>query len=309
MKPTAKVQFSMATNASTLDADRLRVVIPHWLRTFAGSLTELTVVVDPTPPTGRIAALHGSIGSLDQVRSVLAEFAQGDSRVKVENLPFGDRLSCVLRKWFGAERPIRCQAGTPIAAFIAAFEAASGPLILRADCDMLFYESGWLDAAARALSEDAADLVEPAPCGGLGPGYPVVSTRALMIHAGHWRDRILPLRAARLTGVRRVHRFLTGRPTWLALEQMLAKEEEQGRIRVAHLPEALGCSLHVATRDQATKPYIPMVVASMEAGAIPATQRRAGQNFCDSAWLAIDRPTSERGGADRSQLEPAPNES
>ncbi len=46
MKQTAKVQFSMATNASTLDADRLRVVIPHWLRTFAGSLTELTVVVE-----------------------------------------------------------------------------------------------------------------------------------------------------------------------------------------------------------------------------------------------------------------------
>ena len=210
MKPTAKVQFTMATNASMLDAERLRVVISHWLRAFAGCLTELAVVVDPNPPTGRIAALHDSIGSLDQVRSVLAKFAQGDSRVKVEDLPFGERLSCILRKWFGAERPIRCQAGTPIAASSQHSKQRQAHLSLGPIVTCCSMKLGGSMLPPECLAKMLADLVEPAPCGGLGPGYSVVSTRALMIHSGHWRDKVLPLKAARLSGVRRVHRFLTG---------------------------------------------------------------------------------------------------
>jgi hypothetical protein len=286
MMPPASLTFSMTTNASSLDADRLRLVIPHWLRVFGESLAELKVVVDPTPPTGRIAALHGFTGSLDEVGDVLSEFARLDCRIEILDLPSGDRLNTILKEWFGEDRPIRCQAGTPIAAFVAAFEAASLPLVLRADCDMLFHEAGWLHVAASLLEAGHADLVEPARCGSAAPIEPVVSTRALMMHSLRWRGSVLPIRAARVDRLRQLHRLLNGRPSWLALEQMLAKEHERGKIRISRLTESLGCSLHVAIRDQARLPGMMSVVASMEKGAIPWQQRRAGFDFSEASWFA-----------------------
>jgi hypothetical protein len=228
----------------------------------------------------------GTNGTLADVRDLLAAFERGDTRVRAQDLATGAQLDAILARWFGADRPIRCQAGTPIAAFVAAFEAASGPIVLRADCDMLFHEAGWLDAAARMLEAGDADLVEPMRCGDSLPPMPIVSTRARLIHSDHWRSRVLPLHASRLDWPRRLHRRLHGRPPWLALEQMLSRAVERGRIRTAHLPEGLGCSLHVATRDEARLAIVPRVAEAIATGLIPAEQRLAGPNFSLAAWTA-----------------------
>jgi hypothetical protein len=281
---------SVVTNASPLDVDRLRLVIPHWLRVFGTALRELHVVIDPTPPVGRLAAPQGSNGTLADVREFLASLERSDRRIHSQTLVPGARLEAMLAKWFGADRPIRCQAGTPIAAFVAAFEAASGPIVLRADCDMLFHEAGWLDAATRMLVAGEADLVEPSRCGRRGPPTPLVSTRALLIHAERWRAHVLPLQARRLDWPRRLHRRLSGRPPWLALEQTLSHAVERGRIMMVHMPEELGCWLHISTREEARLAIMPRVAAAMEAGLIPAEQRLAGHNFSAASWAASSLP-------------------
>ncbi len=287
---SAATQVSLATNACSLDADRLRLTVPHWLRAFGERIAEIVIVLDPTPPVGRIAVLHGGEGSLDEVRGALDELRRLDSCVRVKDMPTGAELSAILGRWFGRARPMRCQAGTPIAAFVAAFDLASGPIVLRADCDMLFHENGWLGAAVEQLRDGHLDLIAPARCGGEPAA---VSTRALLLDKSHWASAILPIHAGRLGWLRRAHRRWHGRPPWLALEQMLEKERQSGKVRFADLPESLGCSLHVARRDEATLPVMPSIVAAMEAGAIPASQRAAGMNFDARGWPA-GFPADER---------------
>ena len=92
----------------------------------------------------------------------------------------------------------RCQAGTPILPFVRAFDAARFPIVLRADCDMLFHENGWLGVAVDLLMVGTVDLVEPPRCGGVIADDAEVSTRALMLARSSWASRVLPLRPTRL---------------------------------------------------------------------------------------------------------------
>lgn len=275
--------FSIATNASCLDAARLSITIPHWLRVFGRQMSELVVVLDTTPPSGRIAELHRVKGSLEQVRDVLNELQRLDDRIVVKVLPAPDKLNGILANWFRSGYPIRCQAGTPIAAFIAAFEFTSNPVVLRADCDILFHESGWLDKALYCLQQNGVDLVSPAMCG-QSMVSEHVSTRALMLHRSRWHANILPVRAWRIDPLRRLHRWFLDRPPWLPLEEMLEKERKNKKVSLVTLPESLGYYLHICTHKDAQLPNMPSVVASVELGDIPEAQRRTGGNFVAEYW-------------------------
>lgn len=278
------MQISLTTNACALDADRLRLTVPHWLRVFGERIDEIVIVLDSTPPVGRIAALHGSQGSLAEVRKALDELRRLDRRVVVRDMPTGDEMAAMLGRWFKRGRPDRCQVGTPIAAFIAAFELASGPIVIRADCDILFREDGWLEAACSQLGQGRADLLAPARCGQPDGARFDVSTRALALDKPRWHAEVLPIHAWRLDWLRQVHRRWYGRPPWLALEQMLEKERRADGLRFASLPESLGYALHVARRDEACLPVMPEVVAAMESGVVPPKQHAAGMDFDVRYW-------------------------
>ncbi len=281
--------FSLVTNACASDAARLRLVVPSWQKTFGSRFDELVIVLDTEPPSGRIASLHGRVpaAGLAEVRDVLRELAGADPRIRIEELPGPEGLAETARRWFTYGEPLRCQAGTPILAFVRAFDSATrNRIVLRADCDMLFHEVGWLDEAQRLLTAAEADLVQPA---GVGEGAEAsaVSTRALLLDGERFAERCLPMRPARLDALRVVHRWWQGRPPWLALEQMFAREVEAGRIRHRVLPAGLGSSMHVSTRDEAALPGMDAVAVAFGSGEIPAAQIRAGQNFERAAWKAI----------------------
>ena len=292
---TTQARISVVTNACALDADRLRMTLPHWLRVFGDRAAELVVVIDPAPPSGRIASLHAATAGEDvasmlaEVQAVLDELTEADSRVRSTMLPSGATLDAILQRWFRNGRPLRCQAGTPIAAFIAAFESATEPLVARLDCDMLLHDAGWIDAAITSLCSGGAEWVEPPRCG-LRPERTIeVSTRVSMLHYPRFSHRLLPMRPWPLDRLRRFHRWWHGRPPWLALEQMLEKERRAGRLRFHYLGDepnaaSLGMSLHVPTRDHARLPIIESVVAAVEAGEVPAAQWAAGPNFRVEAW-------------------------
>ncbi len=286
MKSASCTHVSLVTNVCSIDAPRIRMVLPHWLRVFGGCLAELVVVVDPTLPSGRISRLHGSKGSLEEVRETLDELKRSDFRIRVIDMPTGTDLANILKKWFRSGRPIRCGAGTPIAAFIAAIEAASEQIVFRADCDMLFYNAGWLRKGIDELTIGRLDLLEPCnlSANDCGP----VSMRAVMLNQQRFEERLLPMKAFRMDILRRFKASWEGRSPWLPLEQMLEKERQGGRLRFVRLPLEYGHSLHVVTRDDAGLEIIPKVVAGVEAGLVPNSQLASGENFVASAWRDFD---------------------
>jgi hypothetical protein len=278
----------MASNVCLADWPIVRYSVPSWLRVFGTALAEVVVVVDEHPPTGRIAELNPDLWDKGRLWHELSVLKKHDPRVRVLRLsecPSG----AVSQKWFGESCPARCQAGTPILAFICALEATHQDWVLRTDSDMLFSEAGWLEAAEHLL--DQGLLVEPPR---LALETPVVSTRAIMMKRSRFA-KFLPIKPWRLSPLRRLHRAVKGRTTWLALEQMLEREKRKGRIKHSILTRTWGFSLHVVRRQYSTEPWFGTVVKMVEAGKVPIEQA-AQWDLSPLCWSAVPevRPSEIR---------------
>lgn len=279
--------FAIATNACSTDDERIGHTVTSWLRTWEDRLTEILIVVDREPPSGRIANLHGDGGSRSRLDDELRRLQVADSRIRIVDLPPKGQLDHTLARWFGQDRPMRCQAGTPVAAFLYAMEQVRSDPFMRADCDMLFYDDGFLDEAIRLLGQ-GVDLVEPPRLGGQSDRpRPQVSTRALILDRKNLHPK-LPMEAHRLDWLRRVHRALQGRSTYLALEQMFEREVRSGRLTHQVLDGAYGLSLHVPRRRHFAGNGINGVIRRVEAGDIPPRQLRAGWDLVPSKWESLD---------------------
>lgn len=276
--------FSLCTNACATDDARIAHVIPSWLRTFKGRLTELVVVVDRTPPTGRIAKLHRH-GNLEKLDAVLAELQQAHSLLRVVNLPDRQKIKPMLRKWFRGGQPIRCHDGSPIAAMAYTIDQARGPLVMRTDCDMIFHDDGFIDKANRLLQSEFG-LVEPPRVGPIEDEG--LSSRALLLNKQRFESIALPLRVQRIDFLRRIHRRLHGRPTFLAFEQILRAAVENHKFKFCRLDAALGYSCHIGLRDQFLRPDIQSVISDLEIGHPPERQRQASWDFAPQAWDSPD---------------------
>jgi len=284
-------RISLVTNACANDINRIRLIFPHWFSVFGDRISDFTVMLDRYPSTGRIATLHtteGALGhseKLSAVEVLLYEQMAMEPRMRVLDVPMGAARVAIGHKWFGARGASidRCQAGTPVAAFIAALEAGRERFVLRADCDMLFHEAGWLDAAIALLASGDADMVEP-PRHRPDRGDFKVTTRATMIDAPAFVRKILPMKPHSLDPLRSFHRWVRGCPSWLSLEQMLQKERGAGRLRYVVLSPELGQWLHVTSNDEAGLPMMPSVAEAVRLGHIPDSQRRAGWDFVAEAW-------------------------
>jgi hypothetical protein len=288
--------ISLVTNVSANDLPRIKVIFDHWRAVFSGRLSDFSVLVDGSPPTGRIAAQQTSIiglshgEKLSRVRAELEAQARLDPRMQIRDVPIGLDRDRINQAWFGRPDIDRCQGGTPISAFAAAFDAGQSRFVLRADCDMLFHDNGWIDAAIDILDSQGADMVEP-PRHVADQGQFKVTTRALMINKPAFAATVLPLVPARLDPARAILRQLQGRAPWLALEQTLEANRQSGRLRYKVLPPDLGQWLHVTRNEEAALPIMPTVAKAVLAGNIPPAQNQAGWDFVEAAWLDIDNQT------------------
>ena len=261
--------FSLATNACALDGTMLAHTVPHWLRVFGDRVAEVVVVVDREVPSGRIATLHRDAAQLVPLDDSLNQLVRHDTRVRVVELQQLELLP-IQEKWFGSARPVRCQAGTPVVAFVTAIESAHQDLVLRCDCDMLFREDGWLAQGDVELANHC-NLYEPPRLDQTAKTD--VSSRAFMVRKSVFRGR-LPLRNLRLDPLRILHRTLHGRPTWIALEQMLQRAVQTREL--AHRigsDTRLGYSLHALRRSFANEHWFEQVVRAVEFDDLPLEQR------------------------------------
>lgn len=279
--------FSIATNVSLADWRTIRHTIPSWLRIFGDQVSEVVLIIDTQRSVGRIADLHGRFTDLDTLLKEVERLKRLDDRIRASTILSEKEMKKLLKKWFKKSMPIRCQAGTPIAAFIQAVEESEAEMVLRCDSDMLFFENGWLGKAANFFEEGIYDLIEPPHLGFRGNQDSPVSTRAFLIQPHTFAKTCLPMKAHRLDCARRVHRCFHGRPTWLALEQMFSLEKTRGKLRHCILNEQLGFSLHIPNRSSVMIPGFENIVSNVECGRVPESQRMSGMNFNPSKWPPV----------------------
>lgn len=279
--------LSLVSNLSCYDLPRLERIVPHWLRVFGDRIEELVLVLDPVLPTGRIARLHREAVSAEVMASAVEALALNDSRVRLECL---ERVNAeqTLARWFRPRGSIRCQGGTPILAFVAAIDMARNDLVLRLDCDMVFSGVDWLEPTVRGVLAREWDLGSPPR---VGESATVVSSRAFLLDRAHWRATFLPIRPSRLDPLRSLHRWLQGRPPWLALENTMDAMRQRGCLRHGAVDQAEGASLHVIHAAEAAASDFPAALSRLERGEVPVAQRARGWNFDPSVWRDV-KPTS-----------------
>ncbi len=286
-----KESFSIAANVCAADGAMILHTVPSWLRTFGDRLSEVLLVFDERPASGRLARQHRKVFEKGQLRDALADLVKLDSRIRCSVLNY-DLVARTGRKWFQEPNILRCQAGTPIFAFVQAIEESSGDIVLRTDADMLFCDNGWLDQALRMLQCNENDVVEPPKLGmEFHPSFQLVSTRAFMVRRSQFVANCLPLKAHRLDPARRVHRFLTRRSSWLALEEIFEKEKKSERIRHIILQPQLGFSVHVYNRDDVHVDSFARMVSLIESNRVPPNQIEQGWNLVRAAWLPSPVPS------------------
>lgn len=242
--------------------------VPHWLRVFGERLREVVIVVDDQPPVGRIGKLHHGHACKAQLFEAVDALTHLDDRVRF--LRLGDlNIEATQQRWFGSARPVRCQAGTPILPFAAAVDAALEDFVLRCDSDMLFVEHGWLDEGIERLKRGTHVYEPPRLHLEISPR---ASSRAFLIQRSSLYDR-LPLRHLCLDPARSIHRIITGRPIWIALEEMLERSSANGDlVHQIGKDTDLGFSLHAWRRTYAESCQFGDIVASVENGRVPEAQ-------------------------------------
>jgi len=264
--------LSLVSNATVADGATIRRIVPHWLRVFGPWLREILIILDTEPLEGRIAELQYGQSRPEELQEAIRVLEAADPRVRFAAL---QTLSCAAtqRRWFGNAHPVRCHAGTPILAFAAAIDNAESNVVLRCDSDMLFCEKGWvLDEAIPCLQE-GVDVYEP-PRLQSGTSETPMSSRAFMVAKealyGH-----LPLCNLRLDPLRVLLRTATGRPRWVALEQMISRAAAKGQLshKIGWNTD-LGFSLHGLKRSWIASPWFEDVVRSIELGQVPDAQRK-----------------------------------
>jgi hypothetical protein len=279
------VKFSIAANVCAADAVLIRYTVQNWLRVFGQRLSEVILVVDERPASGRIAEQHRGVSGSQDLYKALADLVEQDTRVRYCVLDYC-ALAGAGQKWFQEPNILRCQSGTPIFAFIQAIEEASNDIVLRTDADMLFCDHGWMDEAIKILQSNESDIVEPPKLGmQFRPAYQLVSTRAFFVSRSKFFASCLPLKAHRLDLARRMHRFFHGRSSWLALEEIFEKEKERKRIRHMILEPQLGFSVHVYNREDAHFQSFEEIVSLIESDQVPAAQLELGWNLIREAWV------------------------
>lgn len=277
--------FSIAANVCAVDSAIILHTVPNWLRVLGDKLQDILLVVDEQPSTGRMAAHHQQRYTNRDLYAAIDKLKELDPRIHFTVLDY-TRARELSLKWFGEPDVVRCQSGSPTFGYTYAIEQASSEIILRLDCDMLFYDGGWSTTAIELLESETFDLLEPPKMGMDIHGYKnTISTGAFMLKRSSFVARCLPLKAHRLDWARRIHRTLKARPTFLSLEEIFKKEKDRGRIRHTLLDSSLGFSVHVYTREYAYAERLAGIISKIESGLIPDEQLvRGGWNLTLEAW-------------------------
>jgi len=267
-------KISFVTNATLQDGKRLKIFLPAVISVFDSVLEELIVIVDRKPESGRIKKLHvGTQNLFFDPEDILLELK--DPRIRFENLDYS-KVTAISSKWFSKRNVIRCQAGTPIFAFLYGIEICKLPYIVRSDCDILFSDSGFIEKAKHLLP--SFDLLQM-PF--LNNDLVAFSSRCFYVNMKNL-ERKLPLKISRLDPIRQLHRMLKLLPTYMALEQTLERNIQMGIISCYRFTTEDGYSMHIPYRKDFDN--LESIADRFIKGQIPSEQLSLQHDFSRAYW-------------------------
>lgn len=270
--------ISFVTNATEKDYGRLKLFLPNVLRAFGIYIQELVIVVDKLQEEGRIKQMHANSDNINSNAEAIYNLIKIDDRIRIIDLDY-QKVEQISQKWFNLDKVIRCQAGTPIFAFLYAIEMAQYPLVIRADCDVIFHNKKIVEK----LLQEAQyyDLIQ-FPF--LNDDIIPFSTRAFFINKDRIA-RILPIDMARLDILRQIHRIFIGRNHYLALEQIIETNIKKNVLKSFTMSSEFGYTMHISKRSDFIDADIDTIIVSFNNGIIPHKQLLTQHDFFKKYWL------------------------
>lgn len=267
-------KFSFVTNATKMDGGRLSVFLPIVLQVFGDFIDEVLVILDTRPEEGRIKKLHKNASSAQvSVEEVCASIK--DFQIRLIELDYS-KIDEISEKWFGVKGVNRCQAGTPIFAFLYGIEQCQHSNIIRSDCDILYCNLGMIDEIQRLSKK--FDLIQ-FPF--LNDGSIAFSTRSFYIN----RERVyrkLPLKLHKLDFLRTIKRAYSGKPNWLALEQILDAEILMDHLQLHVVQTSKGYTMHIPSRGDFVG--LQPIAERFVLGKIPERQLKIQHDYKQTLW-------------------------
>ena len=275
--------ISIATNVTSQDLLRIFNVLPNWLKIFGKHILEIVIVYDKRPVEGRIKELHKSAQNIRPIKHSFDDLLKLDPRIRITNLDYKVTKE-ISGKWFKKNaNPIRCQMGTPIYAFIYAIEETISDIVLKVDCDMVFYNNGFIEKLSNNELIKEWDIIEISRTGSTRIQDYKFSTRAFFLNKNSFYKK-LPIPAYKLDFIRQFHRKLINRSDYLALEQMIQIEIEKKNIQRSFLDKNLGCCMHICTQEEMQLAEINLIIEMFGKGIIPENQLNDTENFSYKLW-------------------------
>jgi hypothetical protein len=297
--------YEVVMSVTDIDGAIISHTIPHILRTHKDTICRLTIVIDERKRTGRLQTVEAKqdiARTLDDIALVA-----GNTALNVVDLDYS-QAKATMRRWFGNERvAARCAGGTPLLAFLFGMDQASAEYVLRADCDMLYFDAspyGWL-SDGRHLLDDYPDIyfVNPylGPPGGKNSNGITAqksetglrlscafSTRCFLYKRSKLED-LLPFARAMHPLPKRAQYRVQGRSGERALEQSIAMTlRAKGRYR-CDLEASSAIAIHVARRRRFSEPGFSSIVCDVEHGHFPECQ--AGNHNLSDEWISDRKAT------------------
>lgn len=280
------MKLTIATNVSNADLPRIKHILPHWLKVFDVYLDELLIVFDKNNLSGRIKDLHKQAYTSAEIYEALDVLKQIDPRVKVIDLDRSE-IKPISNVWFKKGAPFRCQNGSPIYPFIYAIHKAKNDFILKCDCDIVFYEAGFVKEAYNQLN--AVDIVSP-PRNPL-PGH-VVSSRGFFINRKSLYENKLPIPLGKLSFIqiaariaRRQNIFDSKKSSlFFSLENAINTAIDKRLLTHTQLSKQFGNSMHVISNAEAKDEFIVGVIDSFVNGIWPAKQETFSMDYSKPLW-------------------------
>ena len=281
-------------------------VLPHQLRTWAAQVDDVQLTVDALPSRGRFAP--GAADDAARLRRLLDQVQADHPQVRVREVDYAPAAAAAVAERFFGGRPVprKSHYGAAYYAYFYGWHTAPSSTVFHLDSDMLFGGGSptWV-AEAQALLARRDDVVlcsplpgPPTPDGSLPPhvvaahasddggfarepsdsvAYSMTScsTRLLLFDRDELVRRLGPLepRPPQLRSVLRAR--VEGQvPAELPEGTISRRMVETGQRRVDFLGAAPGAwSLHPPLRSPEFYAALPGLVARVEAGDVPDTQR------------------------------------
>ena len=177
--------ISLVTSVYPVHDIHITNLLPHWLEVFKNQIDEILIIVDHELPRERYFTQHDrEYRTPSEMMDFMLHLASLDPRIRIVEYDEAKMAREIARTWFKFGIPVRRAASSfSIIPFLCGINLASGSIVLKIDCDMSFYEAGWLAAAVDALNSGKWDLLEPARgFQNAGASYEGISARAFLLH-------------------------------------------------------------------------------------------------------------------------------